>query len=468
MTSTVGASSDVNNDYALVHKPNACRYFQFTDLGNAQTMVERFGNNFLYCTTSKKWYFWNGKIWEKDTIQEIRRCAIRTVHYISSMAQEINDDELSEKLRKWARTSENFQRQANMIKSAEPYLSVRNDEWDADDNLFNTLTGTIELDTCTFREHRKEDRLTKMSGVAYNPEMKCPLWEEHLSTVFDNDQELIDAFQVMSGYTLLPVNPEQVFNILFGTGRNGKSVTMNVLSNIMGDYSVTVAPQTLMVQRSSSGGPRSDVVRLEGARLITASEGDAGDVLSEELIKRITGGDIITARPLYQNEREFVAGGKVWFSTNHKPSITSSGISIWRRVRLWPFDVAIPTEIVDPDMENHLLAEKSGIFNWMLAGLQIYLTKGLLNSSKVLTATKQYKEESDQIGRFIKDCCIQDSSTTTCKIARPDLREAYQVWCQETDEVQLTHKDFAKRLQEHGITKPDGGNRYWGNIRLKI
>jgi putative DNA primase/helicase len=437
-------------------------------MGNAERLINQFGEDIRYCNTTKSWFIWNSVAWEKDKEQKIMIYANKTVNSIQEEISQENEETIRQELTKWARRSAGHQYRKNMVQSAQPLVPMTATKWNADKSLFNCKNGTLELDTLSFREHRKQDYITKISGVIYDPSADCPTWENHLSLVFDNNQELIDAIQMICGYTLLADNPEQVFFILYGTGRNGKTVTQNVISKIFGDYATNVASDTLMVHCTPGGSPRSDIVRLDGARLITSSEGDAEDRLSEKLVKQMTGGDTITARGLYQDERELKINGKIWFATNHKPRIVGTDNAIWRRVWLIPFDITIPQEDRDPYIHEKLLAESSGILNWMIQGLRRYYKNGhkLIKPKGVQVATMQYKTESDIVGQFIDGYCIIDLDDLQCKVDKDSLWDAFTKWGNETGEVILSKKKFTQKLNELGI-REDGGRRTKIGIRLK-
>lgn len=468
MNLTIGSSGDTLVDDSASNLTYSKLSSNCSDLGNGIRFSKIFGETVRFCNTSRKWYIWNGEIWRKDENQEINRLANEVILAIYSEAEKCIEEETRQKLFRWAKTSESLTKRNSMIGSAQPYLSVTSDKWDKDINLFNCKNGTFELDTGIFREHRKEDYITKRSGVTYNPDAECPVWKEHISLIFNDDEELIEAFQMMSGYTLLGDNPEQAFFILFGSGMNGKTVTQRIISDILGDYAINVSPDTLMKRYSSGGNARSDIVRLKGSRFISSGEGDEGDILSEKLIKLITGGDTITARNLYESESEISVGGKIWFATNHKPTIKGTDYAIWRRVWLIPFNVTIPIEIRDSKIPEKLHAEVAGIFNWMIEGLQNYYDNSsrLTKPTQVQAATEKYRTESDLVGEFINDCYIIDLDNLTWSVKKTDLRDRFEQWCEETDEQELSKKAFTQKLQERGFQQIKG-RREWAGLRLK-
>ena len=436
-----------------------------TDLWNAQRFAQEHKGSVKYCEFTGKWYIWNGQFWEIDQTRKIIELAKDTARGIFREASSERDIKRSNELGKHAMHSQSnraLQDMVNLAKS-ESGIAIRVEEFDRDGSLLNLSNGVVNLNTITFREHRKDDLLSKTTGIEFIPESKCPLWLNHLDLVLNHDKELIESFQMMLGYSLLSTNPDQVFFLMIGGGANGKSVTLKIVSEIMGDYAKGVDPKSLMIKKGE--GPRSDIARLFDARAIFSGEGEIGARLSEALIKQLTGADKIVARCLYKDEFEFTPGMKIWFCTNHLPEIWGTDHAIWRRMRVIPFDVTIPQERRDPEMSDKFRAEMSGILNWMLEGLRKYRELGYLPVSKrVHHATEQYRENMDILAPFIRDLCKLEPAAL---VDRKTLHERYCAYCNENGDTPLGNKTFATKLQEKGIISgTNSGTRRWQGIRL--
>lgn len=444
----------------------ALKSYDRSDLGNSERFVRRYGQNIRYCHPQKTWYIWDRTRWKRDEEGRIQDLAKRAVRYIGDEAGLIDGETERAAMWKWAAASQNHSRISGLISLAQSAVPILPEHLDSNKDLLNCLNGTLDLSSLVFRDHVREDLCSMITGVRYDPAARCPLWEDHLDLIFGGDAAFIRDFQMMAGYSLLADNPEQVFFILYGSGKNGKSVTVTTLAAVLGEYSTNMAAESLMI-RKNSDAPRSDIVKLVGARLITASESDASHRLSESLIKSLTGGDTITARSLYQTEREYKISGKIWFSTNHRPVIKGTDAAIWRRVWLVPFEVTIPDERRDRLILEKLAAEGSGILNWMIEGLKRYRENGdrLQMPERVALANQAYRIDSDVIGQFLLDRYILDPSAM---ISRATLYEQYVTWCKETGEDSTSARTFAIRIQERGISsKKIHGTRYWSGIREK-
>ncbi|MBW2674590.1 MAG: hypothetical protein JRD89_14465, partial [Deltaproteobacteria bacterium] len=438
--------------------------YHLTDAGNSERLVRLYGDDIRYCAPLRKWFVWDGRRWEPDETDRMLDLATQTAKSIFHEAAAAPD---SESLAKWALRSESLAARRAMIDGATFMVPVRPRDLDAHPYLFNCENGTLDLTTMTLREHRREDLLTKMAGVRYDPDATCPMWIEHLKMVFAGNREMIDAFQEVCGYSLLQHNPEQVMFILWGDGQNGKSETVKTITRIMGDYAVNIEAETLMVSRhGDSGRARPDVLRLRGARFVTVTEPEADAVLSESLVKAFTGDRVVTARPLYGNPIEFQPGGKIFLCTNHKPKIRGRDTGIWRRIWLFPFNVTIPFEKRIRDYGDILYErEAAGIFNWMLEGLRRYIEqKGLRQPDAVKRATQDYRIEMNPVGRFIAERCVVDPRE---RVEKGDLYAGYREWCEEIGWRPISKKRFGGFVATMFDEARGGNKRYWVGLRLK-
>ncbi len=454
-------------EYVEREKPSPPpRDYALTDAGNGERLVARFGDDIRYCATNASWYLWNGTLWEKDSANRMYLLATRVARSMYDESRDAPTPDQAKALARWAITSENLRTRKAMIESATPLAAVGLDAFDAREYLLNCRNGTLELETLTFREHQREDLLTRCCGVAYDPSAECPQWKAHLDLIFDKDAEYISGFQAMCGYSLLQANPEQLLFILFGKGKNGKSKTIEVLAAILGDYAVNIAAESLMVHRCE--GIRSDLARIAGARMATASEGEDGARLAESIIKQLTGEYAITVRRLYENEFEFTPTAKIWLTTNHEPVIRGTDEGIWRRIWMVPFTVQIPEEKRDPAIEKKLIAEGPGILNWCLEGLQRYFASGnrLVKPRKVSVATGNYRTVSDTVSYFLATECAFEPGRM---IARSAFREMFEKWCEEEGiRHPISARRYATILKSHPIRSvKSGGERFWSGIRWK-
>jgi putative DNA primase/helicase len=315
------------------------------------------------------------------------------------------------------------------------------------------------------REHRRDDLITKMAPVNYDPAAPCPQYLAFLNKVCAGNADLIGFLQRLGGYCLAGSTSERVLVFFWGTGHNGKTTLLETWRGLLGDYAATTPISTLMVKCGGEGIP-NDIARLAGVRLVIAAEGEAGQHLAESLVKRLTGGDTLVARYLHREFFEFEPQFKILVATNHKPVIRGVDNAIWGRVRLVPFTVEIPEAERIGSYHKHLLAtEASGILNWMLEGCRRWQREGLGTPPEVRTATDTWRQEMDRLGEFFAaGCVVLDPAAKT---SSGDLYRVYVRWCETANQHPVSQTVFGTELGERGYPAHEShGVRYRLGLRL--
>jgi putative DNA primase/helicase len=175
---------------------------------------------------------------------------------------------------------------------------------------------------------------------------------------------------------------------------------------------------------------------------------------------------------LYGEYFEFRPTLKLWLSTNHKPKVGGTDVGIWRRIKLIPYTVTIPEEERDKHLGDKLKAEASGILNWCITGGLRWKARGLIEPSTVSSATTEYRNEQDNIARFIDEKLLVDANA---EVRASELFEAYTNYCEENGDSRLPSRTFGDALIERAFTKRRVGARsskpagvYWSGICVRV
>jgi putative DNA primase/helicase len=267
--------------HELIEKPDLPSH---TDLGNAQRLVAAEGNNIRYCYENKRWYVWDGRIWSKDDSGKIYRLAKQTTKSMLNEAAGLQDEEERKVLVSHEQRCESEGRLNAMVSVArwQEGVPIKLTDFDRDPMLFNCLNGTIDLRTGAPREHCRQEFISKIAPVEYDPKAECPNWLKFLDIITNSKAEMPPYLQRCVGYTLTGQTGEHVLFLLHGTGANGKSTFLETLRWVLGDYSQTADFSSFL---ASNGQPvRNDLAKLNGARFVTASESDGGKRLDETVI----------------------------------------------------------------------------------------------------------------------------------------------------------------------------------------
>ena len=317
-------------------------------------------------------------------------------------------------------------------------------QWDASPWLLNTPGGVVDLQTGELRPARREDHITKITAAA--PEGDCPLWLSFLERITDGDKELQGYMQRMVGYALTGVTREHALFFLYGTGANGKSVFLNTIAGVLGDYAKT-APIEAFIASKSEHHP-TDLAGLQGARLVTAVETEDGRRWAESKIKSLTGGDRIAARFMRQDFFEYTPQFKLVIAGNHKPGLRTVDEAMRRRFNLLPFTVTIPAAERDLELAEKLRAEWGGILRWAVEGCHVWRRDGLHAPQAVEDATADYLAAEDVLARWIDERCKLSKANWAAASA---LFADWRQWCDENQEYAGSQKRFSESLESRGF-----------------
>jgi putative DNA primase/helicase len=292
----------------------------------------------------------------------------------------------------------------------------------------------------------------------------APLFEQFLSRIVP-DETVRCYLQRMAGQTLVGDETERVLAVLYGPGRNGKSTLVEALLAALGpDYARVAPPETLLERRD--GAIPNDLAMLKGVRLVAVSETDQDQHLAEALVKRITGGDTISARFMRGEWFDFKPQFTPWLATNSRPTVRGDDQGIWDRIKLTPLTERLRDDEVDRQLPNKLREELPGILGWALRGCVEWRIRGLSEPEPVRSATEAYREAMDVVGRFLEEACDLNPQAQTPARA---LFAAFQTWCADTGETSRSQRWLGLRLSDRGFASlhTKAGNAWIGLAEKK-
>ncbi|WP_235673694.1 phage/plasmid primase, P4 family [Mycolicibacter algericus] len=346
-----------------------------------------------------------------------------------------------------------------------PAMRITRDRLDADPYLLNTPSGVIDLRTATLTPHTPHGWHTKITGAAYDRDLPAPRWHQFLHTTFGGDDELIRYVQRLAGYAAIGEVTHHVLPFLFGAGQNGKSVLLDVLVDVLGDYALTAPANFLLAGQTKH---ETEIARLNGARLVVCSEVNQESRFDEAKIKSLTGGDKITGRFMRQDFFDFTPSHTLFLAGNHQPQVSAGGKSFWRRLRLIPFRHEVPAEQRNENLARELVDhEGPAILAWITAGTVDMLTGGLDEPSSVAAATGEYEEQEDALKRFLDECCHLGGGITV-KTKTSVVLARYQRWARENGETEMGAKVLSRELANRfGIRSvASNGVRFYNSVAL--
>lgn len=391
-------------------------------------------------TEAVGWMAYSGIAWESDTNgSAVQECAKKFAEriYESAITNSDPDSDAGKRARQILGAGKLAK--AISLAASDDSLGAKWANYDAKPGLFNLPNGTLDFKTGLLRDHASDDLITKVGNAQFEDEATCPIFDKLLEDCLPEEHRnfLLRLF----GYALLGQPKEQVFVLCYGPGANGKSTLVNAVTYAMGGYAMNAEPSTFIKQKNP--GIRNDLARLKGARMVATSELATGEILDAPLVKRITGGDPITARFLHKELFEFDPEFVMFMITNALPVINGADSAMGRRVALIPFNRVIPEKDRDSSLPEKLKAEASGILNRLLEGLESYRANGLAIPEDLKAEAARYVQSSDMIYSFIEDRC---ELVPEGKVSSQVLNSAYRFWCGESGLRPLSQPQFRAEM----------------------
>jgi putative DNA primase/helicase len=425
---------------------------KYTDLGNARRFVARYRGKTLYCEAWSRWLVWDSMRWAEDERLDVFFLAGDLIRSLYPTALRIKDEDERKAFLNHLIKSESHRSLNAMVTlaKADRVVARRPDDFDGDPWLCTVKNGTLDLRTGQLRQHSPKDMITRLAPVLYDPAAQCPNWLEFLNMIMLDRQSLVDFLKRAFGSSLTGITSDKAMFILYGPGGdNGKSTMIEVTEMVLGDYARRTPVETFLKRRE--GSIPNDIARLRGVRFVWAAENDRGVRLAESLLKEMCGGDRLVARFMRGEFFEFMPAFKIWFATNHKPTIRGDA-AIWRRLKLIPFDYTIPKE--KQKRRHEVIAmfrgELPGILNWAIEGCLEWQRGGLGVPEEVVNATREYEAEQDTFSMFLEEKCVPVPNARVLSLA---LYREYKAWAEQYGESPVSHKTFASLMSERSFTK---------------
>lgn len=431
-----------------------------TDVGNCRTLARVCQGRVHYVKAWCTWVHWTGTHWKQDGELEVMSLAKQAVaerreRACKSLLNVTGDEDTKRqkaegiiKVIKWCHASESSSRLHAAVDLARSERNVAVDfslfnkrPW-----LFNVPNGTLELNTGILRTHEPEEYLSQLCPTEYHPDAKCPRWLRFLDEVFAGNTDLIAWLQRFFGYCLTGHVREHVLPIFHGSGRNGKTTIIKTLCTVIGSDYAGTTPTGFLVQSRGEQHP-TKIADLYGKRFAADLETDADAKLNETLIKRLTGGDDLKARRLYEDFWEFTPTHKLVLATNHEPVVQGTDTAIWSRLKLVPFLVSFAGR-EDRTLTDTLALESQGILNWLVEGCNEWVQHGLGEPATVTKATADYRGEQNDIARFIRTFYRLNSD---CKQRKTAVTSKYCLWCRDNNLKQVNSKAFGTEMRKLSV-----------------
>jgi P4 family phage/plasmid primase-like protien len=424
-----------------------------SDDANALALVDAYGHRIRHCAERGRWLHWTDRQWEVcppggGDVREMAKVNARTLPSATTADARHKQRALSA-----VGTTATLAQAETDRRITVPLAKL-----DAHPYELNTPAGILDLRTGEIGPHDPSHLHTRITAVAPDPDADPSRWLGFLADTFDGHHELIGYVQRLLGYSVTGRVAEPVLPFCHGDGANGKTVFLETVRAVLGDYATSAPAGFLMAKNYASH--ETEIARLAGARLVVCSEVGERDKFDEVRVKQLTGGDALTARFMRTDHFTFTPTHTLWLLGNHQPAVHSGGHSLWRRLRLIPFTNTVPEERRVKDLQGILATDHGpAVLAWIVAGAVAYFADGLRQPESVSAATADYEHEQDTIYQFVSECCHIGGAPHVQTLVST-VREAYEDWCRTQGLPAATAIGLGKKLRSrYGVTSTPGGRR---------
>lgn len=413
-----------------------------------------------YSTTSKVWMYYDGITWNLDEGSAIAESlAQRLTRCLNVYISKTVPDEPTETEKRYCAFIYSLgsrQKRVKMLEDAKPLLSVKETDFDTDNDLLNCQNCVINLRTGAVLDHDPELLLSKCCNAYYDPEADESIWEKFISEIMQDDPEKIEYLQRVLAYGMLGTNEEEKCFMFYGKStRNGKSTLIETIAYLLGDYAKSLPPEALAQKQRDASRPNEEIARLRGVRFVQLSEPSKRMIFDVALLKNLTGGDTQTAHYKYGHMFEYTPVFKVFINTNYLPLVNDDSLFTSERVQVLTFDKHFSHAEQDRSLKRSLRKKEiiSGVLNWLLKGLERYKISGVEPVHAVITATEEYRKDSDKLQKFIDECLRYDPG----KIVKIKLiYQSYAAWCKACGYGVENKSNFVQDLKTKGLYTEHG------------
>lgn len=441
------------------------------DIANSKLFAKHVRNRLLWNSTKKAWMYFSKGVWLQcergEEVNFAKKVADALWNKVCKLLQEKGPD--SNIAKSWLANAKRLQNQYGIqamleLAKSEPGMTETQSCFDMNPWLICVRNGVYDLKAARLMPHDPSQLHSRSVNASVIEGAVCPTFEKFIDDIFLGDKDTIKYVQRFLGYCLTAVVSEDKMAFAYGIGANGKSVIANVMQEVLGTYCMT-APASLLEVQKASAGPRSDVARIAGARLVLANETNEGKPWDSQIIKQLVSTERITTRFLYGDYFEFEPSSKIFVRGNHKPTIQDSGDGMWRRLDLWPFERQFAESERDPELKDKLLLERDGILNWLIEGCLDWQSTGLKQSQRITSSSNTFRSDSDVFSQWIEENCVVDMSKH-CNSKLLYLN--YSSWCATSGLGVLSRPAFTRRLTTKGlVTRKSNGDSKVLGIELK-
>ena len=433
-------------------------YRLFDGIAFARLFSDVFGAILRFNATAKSFMVYDGTRWTQD-IENMMAEGYAKLFARALARYAYEHEEAPKDFVRAVQSYGDCNKRRTLVTDSRSYGFILQTDLDKHINLLNCRNGILNLDTLELQPHDPKLLLSKRANFFYDPSAKSELFLRFMDEIMMGDTEKSRYIQTLLGYAMLGSPTQEQFYIFYGSStRNGKSTLLGIIQHLLGDYACSINPESLAQAKEYNGRTANgDIARLHGIRFLQCSEPPKRMKLNVELVKKLTGGDVITARHLYERDFDFLPVFTLFMNSNFLPVVLDNSLFTSGRVKVVEFCRHFEPHEQDTKLKQKLRSAEnlSGIANWLIQGLRMYHEQGdrFIVPESVERATDDYKSKSDKLKSFFADRMTEDAN---CTVSAKSVYEEYAQWCKDNGFGVENKSNFLDDLRNKNLLSPTG------------
>lgn len=434
----------------------------FTDF-----LLEHHGAKIRYVPEDDRFYKYDEArgMWHPGTRQqvEIGSVILETYRFLYKYAETFSDRDAA-KLAKFASSTPGNRAVVSMLKNDRRTWASFKAFIDASPYMVNFSDCTVDLSVPAYgpdweaeynvRKHSPEYKLTHVIKSPYEPfadhsYSTTPLWTSVLSHMCGGSADMMKNLEEALAYGMIGENPEQYAVFLVGAPNTGKTQTLEIVTELLGDLGGHGKIE--LITSSKGYGSEHDSLRasLRGKRFVMLGETGAKFRLDDIKFKDLTGSKSVPTRRLGQEQVDTPVTWTLYAATNELPELSSGGMDDATARRLWIFDLP-GQQLTEDERDVHLTAkiirqEGTHILNRLAVLASALMSSGVKRGQHSIDALDRYRSDYDSVKLFCQDQLThQDGGYVTYN----DLYAQYTDFCKKQGMGHVSRRVLPKQCAE--------------------
>jgi len=253
-------------------------------------------------------------------------------------------------------------------------------------------------------------------------------------------KDYVKTLYEIIAYCLLPDYPMNRLFCFIGSGMNGKSKFLELITKFLGKENCSATELDVLINS------RFEITRLHKKLACQMGETNFNEMNKTSILKKLTGGDLIGFEYKNKDLLQEKNYAKILISTNSLPTTTDKTIGFYRRWLIidFPNQFSEKKDILleIPEEEYSSLALKCcGILKELLEKRQFH------NEGSVEDRKNNFESKSDFLQHFLNEYVEEELNSY---ITKSDFYKKFVGWCKENRHRELAENSVGRKMKEKG------------------